>query len=143
MLHHEVQALQLMMLATPRHPAQRMRDQAADGVEALVFEPDAEGLGHALDRRVAADAPGAVGQREDVALVLLDVELVLDLADDLLEHVLDRDQSGDAAELVDHDGQVVAVGAELAQQVVEPLLSGTKVAGRSSARSFSSGPAAA
>jgi hypothetical protein len=74
--------------------------------------------------RVAAHAVGAVGQREDVALVLGDVELVLDLADDLLEHVLDGDQPGDAAELVDHDRQVVAVAAELAQQVVEALALG-------------------
>ena len=52
------------------------------------------------------------------------VELVLDLADDLLEHVLDRDQAGGVAELVDHDRQVVAVGAEVAQQLVQALALG-------------------
>ena len=49
------------------------------------------------------------------------VVLVVDLADDLLQHVLDRHQSGDAAVLVDHDRHVVARLAELAQQHVEFL----------------------
>ena len=46
---------------------------------------------------------------------------------------------GDAAELVDHDGQVVAVAAEVAQQLVQALALGHETAGRSSARMFSSG----
>jgi hypothetical protein len=40
------------------------------------------------------------------------------------QHVLDGDQAGHAAELVDHDREVVAVAAEFAQQVVEPLALG-------------------
>ncbi len=44
------------------------------------------------------------------------VELILDLTDDLFQHVLDGDQAGGVAELVDHDRQVVAVVAELAVQ---------------------------
>jgi hypothetical protein len=52
---------------------------------------------------------------------LVEVVFVLDVADDLLQHVLDGDQAGDAAVLVDHDRHVVARGAELAQQDVEAL----------------------
>ena len=100
---------------------------------------DAEGLVDGRDVGVAGDALAAVGERVDAGLAVLLVELVLDLADDLLEHVLDGDQPGGVAELVDDDRDVVAVGAEVAQQVVEPFDSGTKTAGRSSVRRFRSG----
>jgi hypothetical protein len=63
----------------------------------------------------------AVGQRVDRGLAVLLVELVLDLADDFFQHIFDRDQPGRVAELVDHDRQVVAVRAEVAQQLVQPL----------------------
>ena len=60
----------------------------------------------------------------------LDVVLVGDLADDLLEDVLDGDQAGGAAVLVDHDHQVRAGGLHLGQQVVDRLGLRTKVASR-------------
>ena len=47
--------------------------------------------------------------------------LVIDIADDLFDHVLDREQAGYAAVLVDDDGHVVAIGAELLEQDVQPL----------------------
>ncbi len=62
----------------------------------------------------------AAGQWLDVA-VFLDVVLVLDFADDLLQHVLDGHQAGHAAVFVDDHGHVVVVGAELTQQHVEAL----------------------
>ena len=43
--------------------------------------------------------------------------LVLDVADDLLDHVLDRDQALGAAELVDDDGEVDALGAHPGEQL--------------------------
>jgi hypothetical protein len=43
------------------------------------------------------------------------VELVLDLADELLEDVLERDDARRAAVLVDHDRQVLPGVAQLAQ----------------------------
>ena len=43
--------------------------------------------------------------------------LVLDLADDLLDHVLDRDQPLGAAELVDDDGEMDALGAHPREQI--------------------------
>ena len=50
---------------------------------------------------------------------LLLVVLVLDLAHDLLEEVLDRDQARRAAVLVEHDGQVDLASLELVQEVVD------------------------
>src|SRR6185369_6508998 len=105
--HHEVEDGQRGVFAALGDVAHLVRDQPADGVEFLVViggrQRHAERLADAVDRGVAADAVGAVGQAEDVALVLVDVELVLDLADDLLQHVFDGDQARYPAELVDHD----------------------------------------
>ena len=74
---------------------------------------------------------GAGGQpppvrREDLDLGLLDVVLVGDLPDDLLEQVLDGDQAGHAAVLVDDHRQVHRAGLHLAQQVVGRLALGNE-----------------
>ena len=50
--------------------------------------------------------------------------LVVDLSHDLLQHVLDGDESRHAAVLVDDDGHVVAARPKLAEQHVEPLALG-------------------
>ncbi len=44
---------------------------------------------------------------------LLEVELVADLADQLLEHVLEGDEPRGAAVLVDDDGEVHVLGLHL------------------------------
>ena len=43
--------------------------------------------------------------------------LVLDLADDLLDHVLDGDQAFGAAEFVDDDGEMDPLGAHPREQI--------------------------
>ena len=48
---------------------------------------------------------------------LLDVELVDDVTHQLLEQVLERDEAGRAAVLVDHDGHVELLLLHLAQEV--------------------------
>ncbi len=72
-----------------------MRVSASDGVLAAVLR---------LDRRHR-----------------LRIELVVDVADDLLEHVLDRREARDAAVLVDDDGHVIAAFTKLRQQRVQAL----------------------
>ena len=67
-----------------------------------------------------------VGQAVDVAFVFSDVELVFDLTHNFFQHVLDGDQARNPAKLVDDDGQVVAVAAKLAQQVVQAFALGHK-----------------
>ena len=61
-----------------------------------------------------------LGLATDVVF-LVDVELVVDVAHDLLDGVFDRDEPGDPTVLVDHDGHMVAVAAELLEQDVNPL----------------------
>src|SRR4051794_4341844 len=104
--HDEIEPGQHVMLAALGHMPHLVCNEAADGIEVLEIvgrrERDAESFAHPLDGGFAADTIGAVGQPEDVALVFGDVEFVLDLADDLLEHVLDGDEAGKASELIDH-----------------------------------------
>ena len=52
--------------------------------------------------------------------LLLDVVLVDDLAHELLDQVLEGDQPGSAAVLVDHDGEMESLGLHLAQQLMRP-----------------------
>ena len=69
-----------------------------------------------LDRRARVGDHGAVAALDQLRLVGV-VVLVLDLADDLLDHVLDGDEPVDAAELVDHQRHVHAREPHLQQQV--------------------------
>ncbi len=68
---------------------------------------------------MAAHVPVAVGEPPD--RVGARVGLVLDLADDLLEDVLDGDDPDRAAVLVDDDRHRAALALELGEQVVERL----------------------
>ena len=62
------------------------------------------------------------GQQPGLGLVML----VLDLADDLLDHILDRHQALGAAEFVDDDGEMGALGAHPGEQIdARPSIPGT------------------
>ena len=74
-------------------------------------------LEQVVDRGAAVDAGPVLAQLLDQRL--LDVVLVLDLAHDLLEQVLDRDQARRAAVLVEHDRDVDLAPLELVEQVVD------------------------
>ncbi len=102
--------------------ADGLGDQAADGVVVVVGEVGAETLVEILDRGQRIDHILAIGLCGDQRRFVLGVVvLVVDLADDLLQHVLDGDQPGDAAVLVHHDRHVVAREPELLEQHVELL----------------------
>src|SRR6476620_12688081 len=118
----ETEATERQFLAGFRQVSDRRRHQAADGVVFVIVEISTEALVEVGDRRQCIHDILAVGLRRDQRLRILGlVVFVIDVSDDLLEHVLDRDQSGDATVLVDHDRHVVARLAELAQQHVEFL----------------------
>ncbi len=76
----------------------------AGGVDHLVR---VQGAGH----QPRPDAAGHLGQSW-----LPRVVLVVDLADDLLDHVLQSDDAGGAAVLVDHHRQVIAAVAHVGQE---------------------------
>src|SRR5690606_17775150 len=116
--HAEAEAVDLGDFVALGQVAEGAHHQARDGVELIVGEGAVEELVEAVDGRQRLDQEVAAGQRPNVA-VFLDVVFVLDVADDLLEHILDGHQARHAAVFVDDDGHVAVVGAELAQQHVE------------------------
>ena len=73
---------------------------AADGLVALTFHGDLQPLGELAHVGPAAEDEAAVALFDD--RLDLDVVLVADLADDFLQQILDRHQTGGAAVLV-HD----------------------------------------
>ena len=101
--------------------AETAHHHAADRVEILVGEVGVEVVVEVRDlgERLHAVAPALVG--EDVVLGLVEVVLVLDVAHDLLDHVLDGDEPRHAAVFVHDDRDVVAVGAEFLEQHVQAL----------------------
>ena len=124
----KLQAFDLGALVVTGQVAELLQYQPADSVELLVAQVDVEGLVEFLDGGERADDVIAVAELADEA-VGLEIGLVLDLADDLLQHILDGDQPRHAAVLVDDDGHVVAVLAEFSQQHVQTLAFGHHVAG--------------
>ena len=78
---------------------------------------DVEQLGQVVDVGPAVDPRLVVREPDDERLLL--VVLVLDLADDLLEEVLDRDQARRPAVFVEHDREVDLAPLELVEQVVD------------------------
>ncbi len=78
--------------------AETAEDQAAYGVEVLALERRAQGLVHHPDRDAAVYRVGAVGEAVDGRLFL--VELVPDLADYLLDDVLEGEEPLEGAPLV-------------------------------------------
>jgi hypothetical protein len=94
-------------------------EEAADCFHVLRVHRDTElllELGHRQPRR----DPGGAG-REPLDRRALGVVLVGDLAHDLLEDVLDSDQAGGAAVLVDDDRHVDPHALHLPQQLVDRL----------------------
>ena len=95
-------------------------EKAADGVEFLVAVVGVEVVVEVIDRGQRADriAIAVVGGDE---LVILRIVLVVDLANDFLQDVLNGDQAGDTAVFVDHDRHMVVRGAEVLEQYVQVL----------------------
>src|SRR5262245_37313008 len=116
------QAVDLEALADRRHAADVRHQVAADGLEALALDLEPEALHHFVDVDLAAEHEAAVALVDD--RLGLDVVLVADLADDLLEKVLDRDQPGGAAVLVDDDRDLRLLPLELLEELGHALALG-------------------
>ena len=74
---------------------------------------------HLLDVDLGVDHHGALVDHAQLAFLV--VVFVIDLADDLLDHILQGHQAAHPAELVDNDGQVDLLQLELAQQLGDRL----------------------
>ena len=87
--------------------------EAADRGVVLVGQAALEAVVEVLDPVRGLDPHAIRRQAHDLAVG--QVELVVDLADDLLEQVLERHQSLDVAVLVDDEREAPAVALELRQ----------------------------
>src|SRR5207247_7188873 len=108
-----------------RGAAKLPEDEAGHGVVVLDRQVDAELLVEVVDRERAVDPDAPV--RELLDRLVREVELVLDLADDLLEQVLERDNTLHRAILVDDDRHVLLLAAKLVQEGGEVLGLGNDV----------------
>ena len=115
LLGAEHQVAEADLVALLRNLAEEAEHQAADRVPFRVRQLDAEQLAEIVDGRATLDPVDAVGHRDELGLVR--VVLVLDLADQLLEHVLERDQADDRAVLVGDQRRVELLPLHLAQQL--------------------------
>ena len=95
-------------------------DEPADRVELLLvvaFEPRIEMLEEVIHVGAPVDPRGSLAEGHDHRLLL--VVLVLDLAHDLLDEVLDGDEAGRAAVLVEDDGDMDAPPLQAVEEVVD------------------------
>src|SRR5262249_38332314 len=121
----EARSVVLDLVAALRRPAQEPEDEPADGVVILDRQLSVELLVEVVDRERAVDPPPALGQLLD--RLVRAVELVLDLADDLLQQILERDDPLEVAVLVDHDRHVLVRATEVGEQRGEVLRLGDDV----------------
>ncbi len=127
--HFESQFVDFVVFAPARDMTHGMRDKATDGVEVGVivllcsvdFKVRAKRFCHAFERCVAADAIGVVCEGENITDVFLAIKLVLDVAYDLFEHILDGDESCNSTKFIDDQGHVIARVAEFTQQIIQSL----------------------
>ena len=105
-------------LAARGHPAGEVEHETAERVDVLALfrrQHRADARLEVLDRGACVGDQRAVRPLDHVDL--LDVVLVLDIAHDLLDHVLDGDETVDTAELVHHHRHVHARKTHLQQQI--------------------------
>mmetsp|Transcript_29694 Transcript_29694/g.66594 ORF Transcript_29694/g.66594 Transcript_29694/m.66594 type:complete len:334 (-) Transcript_29694:838-1839(-) len=108
----------------PRLVAQKARHRAeVAGAVLVLLDLDPERRGHILQVRHPLELEGPVRHQVDVVhfdLLLLVVALVVDLAHDLLEDVLQGDHARGAPVLVHHDGHVQPPLPHLLQHRLHP-----------------------
>ena len=105
------QGADLNLLTGVRHPAQLLNDVAADGVELLALDLNAEALFELFDIQPSVDQHAAVGLLMNP--VLFEIVFILDITDNLFDQVLDGHQPGRPAVFIDNDGDMDAGFAEL------------------------------
>ena len=93
---------------------ERLAEQTADRVDVLVLELDAEQVADLVESEPGADPVAARLELDD--LVGARVVLVGDLADELLDEVLEGHEARHAAVLVDDEADVHGVALHLLQQ---------------------------
>ena len=122
--HGELQGADNGFFAAYGQVAELFNHQPADGVHFFVAVVRAEEFVHIFDFGNGVDAPAVGGNGEDIVRAVVFVEFVFDVAQNLLDYILQRYQAADAAVFVHHHGQVVVHIAKLFKQHVQRLALG-------------------
>ena len=110
-------AVKLEFLTGLGNPPRFMEHQASDGRGRLIRQIPAEFAVEVADRHLTVDQQAAVALRPHP--VDGDIVLVGDIADDLLDDILQRDDPHEGAILIDHHREMlapVAKGLQLVEQ---------------------------
>src|SRR5689334_6721152 len=120
--HLDVETIDVEALADVRHASQVREQVPADSFESLAFDCHAESIHDLVDAHLSTEDERAVGLLDD--RFALDVVLVANLADDLLEQILDGDEPGGAAVLVHDDGHLRLAPLHVFEQLRHPFAFG-------------------
>src|SRR6476660_8579583 len=110
-----IECRQLNRLALFGDLAQLLQHQPADGLVIAYRRAETGGLCHLVDAQQSRHLPAASGGDDVRRLVVV---FVADVADDLLDDVLDGHHARGAAVFVDHQRGLQAVGTQLSHHVV-------------------------
>ena len=103
-----------------------IQDEAADRVARITAELNAQRRIEVLNAGSRLDAVAPAPIDLDVVRRFVKVVFVLDIADNLFEYVLDRNQAADPGVFINDDRHVIMRDAELAQQDIEALRFGNE-----------------
>lgn len=122
-LHFKTMSIAFDDLASSWDAAELIRNVSSDRVDLVIGNLGFKGLIKLINRRQRADSEASrlSGHRNNVVIVFLDIVLVLNVAHDLLEHILDGDHAGHATIFIHDDGNVIAIHTKVAQHHIEPL----------------------
>src|SRR5262245_44810169 len=113
--HLHVETIDLEAFADVRHSPQMRQEVPAHGFETLPLDFDAEAIHHFVNAHLSAEDERSFLLLDDG--FTFDVVLVPNLADDLLQQVLDAHQPGGAAVLIDDDGHLRLASLHLLEQL--------------------------
>ncbi len=105
---------------TRRQVAERLHNQAADGIDFLIAEMGAEGIVEVFDIGQCAHGIHMAAKLANIHIFFI-VIFVFDLADDQFQNIFDGDQAGNAAKLVNDDSHVITLGTKFFQHPVNAL----------------------
>src|SRR5215204_3835193 len=113
--HLERQRVDLDRLSDVRHPSELGQQIPANCFEPLALDLDVQPIAHFVDADLSAEDKRAIPLVSD--RFTLDVVFVTDLANDLLEQVLNGDEPGRSAVLIDDNGHLRLPALHLLEQL--------------------------
>ena len=109
------------MLTGEGHASFLRDHKAGNGAEVVICDLHRKEFLNLTDFNAAEDLVSAVINRHDFFHFLAADVFIFDLADDFLEDVFHRDQAGDAAVFIDHNGHINMRLLHFAQQLIDRL----------------------